>query len=300
MTKPILLIFSVLAVASSFCVYAQEDGTSIAERLQRLNADTTWRQVERIPVQFDTFHPQGMAVVGERLFISSVEVIDRRKSEGKGHLFECDMAGKLLRQIRLEEDAVYHPGGIDFDGRYLWVPVAEYRSDSRAVVFRVDPKSMNAVRVFEFADHLGGILRDGKSNALIANSWGSRRFYRWSMTEGAPSDPKSPMVRANPSHYVDYQDGQWLRGTNLMLCGGLRGYRVPGRGKGTFPLGGVGLIETDTLDVVHEIPIPIWTEGGGAMTQNPFYATATEEGLRFYFMPEDNESTIYVYEPVIR
>jgi len=25
---------------------------------------------------------------------------------------------------------VYHPGGIDFDGVNIWVPVAEYRPDS--------------------------------------------------------------------------------------------------------------------------------------------------------------------------
>ena len=103
-------------------------------------------------------------------------------------------------------------------------------------------------------------------------------------------------MRPNPSHYVDYQDGQWLRGTNLMLCSGVKTYRMPGRRDGSFALGGIGLIDTGTLSIVHEIPVRLWVDGRLPMTQNPFYAVATEEGLRFYFMPEDNESIVYVYD----
>jgi uncharacterized protein DUF6454 len=36
------------------------------------------------------------------------------------------------------------------------------------------------------------------------------------------------------------------------------------------------------------------------MTRNPFFAEATPTGVRAYFMPEDNRSTIYVYDAAIR
>ena len=35
---------------------------------------------------------------------------------------------------------MYHPGGIDYDGRHIWVSVAEYRPNSRSIVYRIDPE----------------------------------------------------------------------------------------------------------------------------------------------------------------
>ena len=62
---------------------------------------------------------------------------------------------------------------------------------------------------------------------------------------------------------------------------------------------GMGVLERRYCDVVDEVPGPLWVGGRRPMTQNPTYVEATEEGLRFYFMPEDNRSTVYVYEPGI-
>ena len=36
------------------------------------------------------------------------------------------------------------------------------------------------------------------------------------------------------------------------------------------------------------------------MTQNPFWVEATESGLRAYFMPDDDNSTLFVYETAVR
>ena len=32
------------------------------------------------------------------------------------------------------------------------------------------------------------------------------------------------------------------------------------------------------------------------MTQNPFWVEPTSNGIKAYFMPEDDKSTIYIYE----
>ncbi len=45
------------------------------------------------------------------------------------------------------DGAMFHPGGIDFDGQFIWVPVGEYRPDSRSIVYRVDPVTMAATGV---------------------------------------------------------------------------------------------------------------------------------------------------------
>ena len=91
---------------------------------------------------------RGRVRIGDTLFVSSVEVKiptkrygalvdghDRDAGEGVGHLFKVDLRtgheGTLLASTTLGEGTMYHPGGIDFDGTSLWVPVAEYRPDSR-------------------------------------------------------------------------------------------------------------------------------------------------------------------------
>jgi Family of unknown function (DUF6454) len=40
----------------------------------------------------------------------------------------------------------------------------------------------------------------------------------------------------------------------------------------------------------------VWTATGLAMTQNPAWFEPTSGGLRAYFMPEDDKSTVYIYE----
>ena len=35
--------------------------------------------------------------------------------------------------------------------------------------------------MFRFADHIGGIVHNTDDNTLHGVSWGSRRFYRWTL-----------------------------------------------------------------------------------------------------------------------
>ena len=67
-----------------------------------------------------------------------------------------------------------------------------------------------------------------------------------------------------------------------------------------FPLGGFEIVDLRTDRVVAQMPIELWTESGLPMTQNPFWVEPTATGLRAYFMPEDEKSTLYVYEADVR
>jgi hypothetical protein len=289
---------------------AAGDRAIIAQRVGRLTRETQWQLVQSLPIKFRTFHPQGMVKIGETFFVSSVEVstptrrlsppqhgYDRDAGEGSGHLFKIDKAGNLVGDLTLGEGTIYHPGGIDFDGTSIWVPVAEYRPDSRSIVYRVDPATMKAVEVFRYRDHLGAIVHDTDGRRLHAVSWGSRRFYRWTLdADGRVGDPgaaaRTPAV--NPSHYVDYQDCKYLV-AHRMVCGGTIELRADSTAA-PFHLGGIDLVDLTSGHPVHQVPLMLWTASGLDMTHNPLSLEPSARGLRAYFMPEDDASTIYVYE----
>ena len=198
------LVTSTLLTAVVVAVLAQGADRSVADKVMKLTRDSTWTRVASIPIAFRTFHPQGMVKIGDTFYVSSVEVTkpttrfatpvegkDRDAGAGVGHLFKIDRTGTLVADVRLGEDTIYHPGGIDYDGKNLWVPVAEYRPNSRSIVYRVDPGALRATEVFRFSDHIGAIVHDTDRQMLAGVSWGSRRFYRWPLTrDGRVTDAR--------------------------------------------------------------------------------------------------------------
>jgi hypothetical protein len=287
----------------------------VAERVQKLTRAVRWRPVATIPINFKTHHPQGMVKIGDTFFVSSVEITvpttrfpepkdgyDRDTGQGAGHLFKIDAKGNLLGSMKLGEGAMYHPGGIDYDGRHIWVAVAEYRPNSRAIVYRVDPQAMTATEVFRFGDHIGGIVHNTDDKTLHGVSWGSRRFYKWTLggdgkVTNADTPPDTLRV-PNRAHYIDYQDCHYLGGRR-MLCSGLNNYRLVADGP-VFPLGGWEIVDLRTDQAVYQVPVELWAPSGKPMTQNPFWVEATDSGLRAYFMPDDDNSTLFVYETAVR
>ena len=100
--------------------------------------------------------------------------------------------------------------------------------------------------------------------------------------------------KLNRSHYIDYQDCKYL-GHREMLCSGLNNYQVRKDGP-RFALGGFEVVDLTTDLAVYQVPVELWADSGLPMTQNPFWVDATATGLRAYFMPEDEKSTLYIYD----
>lgn len=247
-----------------------------------------------------------MVKVGDTFYVSSVEVtsppqrgpqpdgpFDRSTGAGRGHLFKVGADGRLLADLLLGEGSIYHPGGIDFDGAFIWVPVAEYRPGSRSIVYRVDPVAMTATLVARHADHVGAVVHDRDDRALHGVTWGSRAFLRWPLDADGRAT-STPTKRSNPSFYVDYQDCKSL-GAREMLCAGLSTYRTSAAGT-SFALGGMDLVSLETGRPIHQLPVELWTESGRPMTQNPFWIEPNSDGLRVFFLPEDNRTTLYTYD----
>jgi hypothetical protein len=273
----------------------------LSQMLRGLSRDTEWNLVSRAPLDFDAFHPQGLARVGNRLFLSSVEIIeateecdpecggyDRTPGRGVGHLFVLDLNGDLLDEIELGEGHMYHPGGIDFDGRWMWVPVAQYRPDSRSIVYRVDPRTLSVSEAFRVRDHIGGVVRDRETRRLFGVSWGSRRYYEW----GARGRLLHRSL--NPSHFIDYQDCQYIA-TGRMGCGGIAEYDTASGD--VFELGGIALIDLRDQEILHEVPLTELSPGGHVVTRNPVLLESSTEGVRLYAVPDDDEAaTLLIYE----
>jgi hypothetical protein len=272
---------------------AEPDRDALADRVTKLSRGTQWKPVSAVPINFLTHHPQGMVKIGDTLFVSSVEIqqptkrfpqpvdgYDRDTGAGVGHLFKLDMKGNLIADITLGEGTIYHPGGIDYDGKYIWVPE----------------------EMFRFADHIGGVVHNTDDKSLHGVSWGSRRFYRWSLDEsGKPTNAnESPeKLRAlNTSHYLDYQDCKYA-GKSRMLCTGVTEMRLTPEAA-PFRLGGLDLVNLTDGRPIFQTPVLLWTAAGMDMTHNPVWMEASDAGIRGYFMPEDDKSTLFIYEAEVK
>ncbi len=174
-----LIRLGLLLATTAFTGATIDWRSTVGDRVMLLTRDSAWRRVAVVPLAFRTFHPQGLVKIGDAFFLSSVEVTtparrlarpidghDRDTGEGIGHLFKLDANGKLIDDVPLGEGSIYHPGGIDYDGAHLWVPVAEYRPDSRSIVYRVDPATLKSTIAFRVSDHIGAIAVDADDRTL--------------------------------------------------------------------------------------------------------------------------------------
>ena len=157
---------------------------------------------------------------------------------------------------------------------------------------------MAATEILRVADHIGAIVHNTDDHTLHGVSWGSRRFYRWTLgndgrATNAAAAPES-LRTLNPSHYIDYQDCKYAGGRR-MLCTGATEMRQNSAAP-RFRLGGIDLINLIDLRPLHQTPVLLWTGDGLDMTHNPVWIEPSAAGLRAYFMPEDDSSSLYIYD----
>jgi hypothetical protein len=266
---------------------------AVREAVARLDRRTRWELVGRLPLTFPTYHPQGLVFVGDHIFLSSVEILEnpslladsnrRTPGRGIGHVFVLDKNGSLLRDIRLGEGDMYHPGGIDFDGSKIWVSVAEYRDQSASLVLTIDPESFDVTERFRVRDHIGWVVGDSATKTVYGGSWGSRQFYAWS-TDGDELDHWE-----NPSSFIDYQDCQYA-GSGQLLCSGIAILPSPNSAK-EYELGGIALVNLLEHRIVHEAPMQVFSSAGHVVTRNPFALSMGTEGLLLHVAPDDGDDS---------
>lgn len=273
-------------------------GSALAADLTRIDRSAAWREVSRLELTFPTYHPEGLVVAGNRIYLSSTQIIeptvkypkpvggfDRTPGKGIGHLFVMNRRGQLLHDIVLGHGIVYHPGGIDFDGRNIWVPVAQYRPDSTAEIDRVDVRTLKVTRQFTVDDHIGGVVYDKTRHLLVANNWGSRTFYDFKR------DGTTVKVWANPQDLIDFQDCQYVP-AGKMACGGVTGLpQTPSAGGSTaaYELGGIALLDLRKHKLINAVPFQTFSAAGHVLTRNPLKLKATGRTLTMYAAPDNGE-----------
>ena len=115
MPKPFAALSMVACFIFAACMVpaarAVDQGPVIDDRVKKLTRAVKWNLVTAIPINFNTYHPQGMAKIGDAYFLSTVDIrkpttrfaqlqdgYDRDTGEGVGHLYKFDAKGNLLAE----------------------------------------------------------------------------------------------------------------------------------------------------------------------------------------------------------
>ncbi|KAF4125461.1 hypothetical protein GMORB2_4301 [Geosmithia morbida] len=294
--------------------HADSDGSEIVELFQNLGRSTVWKSVANVTFEGDTYEPEGMVRLGDDRYVVScgeyteatrkypegvVDGTDRTAGQGFGHLVVFDGEGRRIADATLTApgSSEYHNGGIDFDGTSIWGTLAQYRPNTTGYVYHADPLTLEPTRVLDYDDHLGGIVHDTHANSITCLNWGARNASSWDLDRVPASHgggrPRS--VVRNPSYFIDYQDCKWMGhirrygGRSVMMCSGVATID-------SYSLGGIALVDVDTMQPLVEVPITLESELGVRLTMNPVDVSVEDGKLRLYWLPDQHNSTLYIYE----
>jgi hypothetical protein len=228
------------------------------------------RLLSALKLEGELFHVQGLELDSRHIWVTSVDQENR-----KGYLHEFDRGtGKLLQRLELTDGARYHPGGISISGRSIWVPVAELKPNSSAILVEIDADSLQIRRKIRVADHLGCVAASGST--LVAGNWDSELLYIFDLNNNARA-----RVVPNPSG-TRYQDMKFVDG-QLVASGSL-----------TLWSGTVDWIDWPSLKLSRTLragavgPVRPFGRGG------PYTGEGMAiEGRELYVLPEDGPSRLF-------
>lgn len=239
----------------------EDDTIGSTEALLRVRRDSSWTLRATTPVRHDVGHPQGITRWNDDWLVTTVHT-----DQAVGEVFVVDRRGDLVARRELVDGDRFHPGGVSADDDGVWVALAEYRPRSSTRVLRLD-RSLEIVHSFVVDDHLGAIcpLPDG---SLFAVSWAASRWYRLT---GAGAVEEH---RRGANRFVDAQDVTVLD-DGLVAATGFGHVATP---TGTMQLGGVSVIDPDSLTSVHDAPIGAWMASGRSATYNATHLAVGSDG----------------------
>ncbi|OQN99450.1 hypothetical protein B0A48_14427 [Cryoendolithus antarcticus] len=311
--------------------HPRSDGEAIISLFQTLGRTTIWRSIANISLQSPgyTYEAEGIVRLGSDRYVVSagdwtvptvsygngliINGTDRTAGEGSAHFLVYTGNGTLLADATLTSpgEIEYHTGGIDFDGEYIWTTLAQYRPNTTAHIVRVKPSDLSQETVLRVFDHQGAIVHNTAKQTLHTLNWGSRNASTFAYPAGHPHGkpnhykpppsinsaytPPTATVR-NPSYFIDYQDCKLLSLASpsynyrpIMLCSGIATL-------GTYYLGGIALVDVETMTPVAEVPITLRTDAGVPLTVNPVEASVVNGKLRMYWLPGIGETVLRVHE----
>jgi hypothetical protein len=304
-----MAVASVMVCSASYAAKPlSKQGKRVAKALMSTDPNE-WQLVESIDLKFDTYHPQGTLKVDDTFYITTVKVERRPRytrqgkqvsvmdeGAGKGYLMQFDAGGNLLKCIELCEGAIFHPGGMDFDGRYIWVPITKYYPYSRSLIVRVDVRSHQVEKVCYVDDSIGAIIHDTDNNILVGANWDADEFLTWqldSALEVKDAELTAAERRhANTAKHLAIQDSKYIGGGKMV------GFGLKNGPKGR--VGGFDVIDTRTFEKLRSADIELRTPRKSIVSGNPSTIEIVGDKMRLYFAPEDNKTTLYIYQTQIK
>jgi len=220
----------------------------------------TMELIRQVPLKFSTYHVQGLDITEQFYFVTSVDT-----KQSRSWLFKIDRKNAgLISQVELTDGALVHPGGLQFDGRFLWIPNAEYKRLSRTMVYGLDPDTLAIHTSFEVDDHIGAIASNGK-NLLYGVNWDAHHFYTWDIDGRKLEKIDSPTS-------IAYQDIKYFGGK--LLCSGHKDN-----------ISAIDIIDPEGWTLVKRINLP----------KDKWKSDLTREGMAFdgvfYFLPDDGPNS---------
>ena len=306
-----LLYLTIIALAMCACS-ATRVATPISKQSKAATATllttspSEWEFVGSVDLKFDTYHPQGLLKVGDTFYITTVKV-DRRprysrngkqitvqdEGAGKGYLIQFDAEGNLLKKIELCEGTIFHPGGMDFDGEHIWVPITKYFPYSRSLIVRVNAATHEVEKICYVDDSIGAIVHDTDNHALIGANWDADEFLTWQLDKAGhiinPDLTPEQRRTANTPQHLAIQDSKYIGGGKMV------GFGLKNSPKGR--IGGFDIIDTRTFVKLRSADIELRTPRRKApITSNPSTLEIKDGKMFLYFAPEDNQTTLYIYQ----
>jgi hypothetical protein len=280
--------------ASLMCAFGLLTGmnasASIAETFLKLSP-SQFHFVKSLPLYrpaFQTYHPQGVKVFANSLYLTSVE----GNSTGHGYLtqYQLDESSAVpIKQVRFDAvewgHVLNHAGGMDGDEHTLYIPLAAYRPWGPARILKMNLADLSYTNLGVIGDHVGAIAYDPSRQLFRLFSWGSRGVYSTRMEPIRKTKIKSSSW--------EYQDCKTVA-LNEAICSAKKGL--------LFPVGELHLIRFNpnegpaAFTILHRIRMPKLNPNGTyggrrPVTYNAMDVQETAAGLRFYFVPHDQQQS---------
>ena len=253
----------VLCVVSIFCVPLLISQQSQPAEVASVTGIEGARLADVRTLDGVLFHVQGVDLDADHIWVTSVDAANR-----KGYLHQFNRkTAKFERQVELTDGDRFHPGGFSIAGDSIWVPVAEYKPHSSAVLVELDKRTLAVKRKIVVADHLGCVAMT--SDGLIAGNWSSRQFYIFDR-EG-----KQIKVIDNPSQN-QYQDIKFVDG------------RLVGSGNLTRTTGAIDWYAWPSMEILRSVRSGV-TDRGRLYTAEAMAL----QGSDLYLVPEDGPSRLF-------
>jgi hypothetical protein len=195
------------------------------------------------------------------------------------------------------QSALDHPGGMQSDGKRLWIPVAESKPKSRSII-RVVPladlvpgRPLKSAFEFDVEDHIGALAVAADRRLVFGANWDTEAIYIWDLNghlkqklSGAALADRGLGFVADSASGSGVAVQDWKAVGNRLVASGL--CRVPGATATSTRsrwLSFTNFLEPDFQHCI--VPLPL--QQGTELARE---AMAVSDGL-VYFLPEDLGAT---------